>query len=135
MNEIITIQNYPLTIVSSLFCLAIIVIQFFSWRAAFKYSDPTFVVIGSMLSVVFAIIVGTMPVKEHTQLHDISKFDIMETDRFIKIFDKETGSEIYQTTNHYTITQMKKWTHVQYHWDTNILGFVPMKGEYTLVQK
>jgi hypothetical protein len=133
MNEIITIQNYPLTILATLFCSAIIVIQFFGWK--YCTIDPTFPVMGTLVSGVMFLTISIMPIKEHTQLHDISKFDVMETNRFVKIFDKERGSELFQTTDYHTITQIEKWTHVQHKWDTNIFGFKIDNGNYSLVQK
>lgn len=137
MNTITTDINFFTTIISFFLILGSIIFLICGWAATYELGDP---LPGLMVTVVAAflsgLIVSLLSTQTHTEFQNIKKYEVLVTDRFVKVFDKQSQQEIVSTSDHFTITNIPKYNAIKHVWYTNIYNCrAGQNDEYSLVEK
>lgn len=134
MNEIITITHTIPLFISSLSMTFCLVILFLGWQDSIEQGDPIGAFVSTSISVIICIFIGFIPTKTHKQYLDITKYQVTQTDRFIKLYEPNSTKEILTTTDYYTISNFKDFNAVSHTWNTNIYGLNTIEHKLELVK-
>lgn len=136
METIIHEPNILPTIFSIILIIGSLIFLFFGWRESIKTGDPTGAFATTICSVIVCgVFVEMLPTETYTEYQDISKYDVLVTDRFVKVFD-HNQKEVFSTTDFWTISNIKKFNTVKHVRYKNIYGFNSVTpDEYFLVEK
>ena len=107
------------------------------WTETVNRSDPGTGFVCTIIALLFGgLFAGLIPTDTYTEFQNIEKYDVLVTERFVKVFEKTSQKEIVSTTDHFTITNISKYNMIKHVWSQNIYGghAAPM-DQYSLVEK